>query len=99
MNETNLNTDLDSPIFGAKEIGRAACIFKRDKKTGELVTDENGRPEVDERKTFHLLETGAISARHVVGKKKNKNGEKPERGQWCTTLRHIRSSLIPEAAA
>jgi hypothetical protein len=89
---------LDDPIFGAKRIGRAARIFERDKKTDEIKLDKDGRPVVDERKAFYLLETGAIAAKRVIGKKENKEGKKSARGQWCSSLRLIRASLLPESA-
>ena len=88
-------TDLDALIWGAVAIGREACVFKKD-KTGEIVRDKNGQPVVDERASFYLLESGAIPARRVIGL--NRDGTKKSRGQWCTTRRHIRNSLLPEAA-
>jgi hypothetical protein len=54
--------DLDSFRYGAEAIGREAEIFKRDKKTGQIVLDENGRPVVDVRKTHYGLEKGYIDA-------------------------------------
>ena len=90
--------DLDRPIWGAQAIGREGGIFKKHKKTGKLVRDKNGEPEVDVRKAFYLLETGAIAARQVKGRDKETKKEK-ERGQWVSTPRLIRNSLIPEAVA
>jgi len=75
---------LDRPIWGAKAIAREANLFKDSAETGER--------EPDERKAFYLLETGAIAAKRVKGRDK-------ERGQWVTTPRLIRNSLLPSETA
>jgi hypothetical protein len=54
--------NLDSFVYGAEAIGREAGIFKRDKKTGEVVLDENGRSVVDVRKVMYALARGYISS-------------------------------------
>ena len=95
------NPDLDAPIFGARNIARAAKLFERDEETDQIVLDKHGQPEVDVRKGFYLLETGAIRAKLVKGrhtdevKGKHKKGDQKSRGQWVTTLRLIRQSLLP----
>ena len=77
--------DLDAPIWGAKRIAAAAGLFKKDKKTG--------KKKLDERKGFYLLESGAIRAKQVKGR--DEDGNEKTRGQWVTTLRLIRESLLP----
>jgi len=77
--------DPDALIWNAKAIARAANLYKKNKKTG--------RKEVDVRKGFYLLETGAICAKQVKGH--DKDGKENKRGQWVTTLRLIRQSLLP----
>jgi hypothetical protein len=76
----------DQPIWGAERIAEAANLYKRDKKTGEK------KPDV--RKAFYLLETGAIAAKQVIGR--YKDGQPKARGQWVSTPRLIRNSLLPE---
>jgi hypothetical protein len=87
--EANMPTstdNLDDTIWGAEQIAEAANLYKRDKKTGEK------KPDV--RKAFYLLETGAIAAKRVIGR--DKDGQAKTRGQWVSTLRLIRNSLLPE---
>jgi hypothetical protein len=76
---------LDTPIWGAANIAAAAGLFKKDKKTG--------KKKLDERKGFYLLESGAIRAKQVKGR--DEDGNEKTRGQWVTTLRLIRESLLP----
>jgi hypothetical protein len=53
--------NLDSFIYGAREIGRAADLYLRD-KNGKTVLDKNGNPKVDVRKAHYALEKGYIDA-------------------------------------
>ena len=87
--------DLDAPIWGAKAIARELNLFteEKDKKTRKLTC----KIVPDERKAFYLLETGAIRAKQVKGR--DKDGKQKEHGQWVTTLRLIRQSLLPAETA
>jgi hypothetical protein len=71
------DTTLDAPIWGATKIGEAAGILKDD-------------GSVDLRRTFYLLETGALDASKVGH---------PKRGRWVSTPRRVRRSLGIEVAA
>jgi hypothetical protein len=83
--------DLDAPIWGAKAIARELNLFTEEKhKTTRKPT---GKIVPDERKAFYLLETGAIRAKQVRGR--DDGGKEKQRGQWVTTLRLIRQSLLP----
>jgi hypothetical protein len=73
---------LDAPVWGAEAIAREAGLYRINPKTG--------KPEVHVRKAFHLLEIGAIAAKRVRGRGK-------DRGQWVSTPRLIRNSLLPES--
>jgi hypothetical protein len=79
---------LDAPIWGAKAIAIAANLFKDNAETGER--------EPYERKAQYLLETGVIAAKRAKGH--DKDGKEKARGQWVTTLRLIRQSLLPGEA-
>ena len=72
---------LDKPVWGAEAIAREANLYRTNKKTGKT--------ELHTRKAFHLLEIGAIAAKRV-------KGEGKDRGQWVSTPRLIRNSLLPE---
>lgn len=87
--------DLDAPIWGAKAIARELNLFtaEKNKKTRK----PTGKTVPDERKAFYLLETGAIRAKQVRGR--DGDGKEKQRGQWVTTLRLIRQSLLPTEAA
>ena len=71
------DVDPDQPIWGAKEIARVAGLFGSD-----------GEP--DERKTFYLIEIGAIDATKIGHEKK---------GRLVSTRRRILRSLGIETAA
>lgn len=78
--------DPDEWIWGIEAIAAAANLFKRDEKTGET------KPHI--RKAAHLLSTGAIAARRVIGR--DKDGKEHSRGQWVSSRRLIDNSLLPE---
>lgn len=80
MTSLAIDGDLDAVLRGAEEIGREAGIFKKDKKTGRVILDEDGRPVVDQRKTFYELERGYWPARKAGA-------------QWISTRRRIRAFL------
>jgi hypothetical protein len=77
--------DLDAPIWGAKAIGAVAGLFKKNgkKSSGKKTSDEDD--EVDLRKTFHLLEIGAIDA--------SKAGR-----LWVSTPRRVRTLFLGKTA-
>jgi hypothetical protein len=58
--------------------------------------NEDGERVPDERKVFYLLEIGVLQAKRVVGFDK-KTGEDQSRGQWCSTPRLLRQSVLPVA--
>jgi hypothetical protein len=76
---------LDAPLWGAEAIAIEANLFKKNDKTGKT--------EPDRRRAYYLLETGAIKAKRVKGQ--DEDGRDKKRGQWVTTLRLIRQSLLP----
>jgi hypothetical protein len=83
-----MQDDLDRPIWGAEAIAREAGLFinKKSKRKGEP----------DTRKCYYLLETGVIAARRVKGR--DEDGKIKNRGQWVSTPRLIRNSLLPDAS-
>ncbi len=76
------DSNLDRPIWGAQAIAKEANLF-----------DDEGNADV--RKTYYLLESGAIAAKRVKGR--DKEGNEKKRGQWVSTQRLIRDSLLPSA--
>jgi hypothetical protein len=76
------DSNLDKPVWGARAIAKEANLF-----------DDEGN--VDERKAYYLLESGAIAAKRVKGR--DKEGNEKKRGQWVSTPRLIRDSLLPSA--
>lgn len=76
------DSNLDRPVWGALAIAEVANLF-----------DDEGNADV--RKAYYLLETGAIAARRVRGR--DKDGKEKKRGQWVSTPRLIRDSLLPSA--
>lgn len=79
-------SDPDEWIWGIESIARAANLYKTDEETGET------RPHI--RKAAHLLSTGALAGRRVIGRDKE-TGKENSRGQWVSTPRLIRDSLLP----
>jgi hypothetical protein len=78
--------DSDEWIWGIEAIAAEAKLFKRDEETGEI------KPHV--RKAAHLLTTGALAGRRVLGR--DKDGNERKRGQWVSSPRLIRDSLLPK---
>jgi hypothetical protein len=80
------DSDLDALLWGAREIGRAACVFKKDEH-GKVVKDAHGEPEVDLPKIFHLIKIGVVPARHIRGRGKS-------RGHLVSSKRQINIALL-----
>jgi hypothetical protein len=80
--------DSDEWIWGIEAIAAAANLFKQDEETGET------KPHI--RKAAHLLATGGIAGRRVIGR--DKDGKEHSRGQWVSSRRLIRNSLLPQTS-
>jgi hypothetical protein len=88
-NTNNIDAALGDPdewIWGIEAIAEAANLYHQDEKTGET------KPHV--RRAAHMLSTGALAGRCVKGR--DKAGKEHSRGQWVSTPRLIRNSLLPK---
>jgi hypothetical protein len=67
-------------LRGAREIGRAACIFRKN-KDGKIVVDADGDPVVDTDKVYYGVRAGLLDVGH--------NGR-----ELISTVERIRNSAL-----